>query len=633
MARRSVAVACAAALAIGLFFIFAWAPHPWGWEGFDDYHAIARTILRGEPYPTIDRPWGYAYFLATLYRIAGDRPVVPLVVQTAFNALLPLVVFEFARVEFDERVAVVAALLTGFFSFNTVYASTQASDSLCTVMFTAAVLLVASARRRQNGWLRYAVAGLLLGIATQFRPNLIFVPLLIAIVLVLEQRTRLRLRGAAIVVAISAIALVPWTVRNARLTGELLPTSTHGGMQLWYGTLQTGPYLASRAHNPRSVFETATFPYTSLDRVPPVVTGRLSACATGDHAALVYWTDRNPQHQRTPLDIAPDNSVRAEMAAAAAPTTYYFYVDGATAPRDPAPSVFFVTGDHLGDVDRHEDLLDVFDVVRLLRHAAWNEPVPAADRLDFDGDRRLTDIDVRRAASVLLAHASPPVPADPQARIEAGLESATLSFADGSKMTVPRVWSARVTDLAITGGSAAALLHTTVPFGRLRRSRDCVQVEDLAVNAVYYRSEPQAMRRYFALAFDNIRRDPRAYAASVAYRAVRVFFIEGSEDPHTTYQFAGSSRIYRLATVASLVFLALFAAGVAAAYRRGAAIALPLALILYIPATLAFVLTNMRYSVTVQPLMFIFVAAALITAWESAAGARRRGGIETARQP
>ena len=36
-----------------------------------------------------------------------------------------------------------------------------------------------------------------------------------------------------------------------------LPTSTHGGVQLWYGTLQVGPYLESRAHNPRSIFDSS----------------------------------------------------------------------------------------------------------------------------------------------------------------------------------------------------------------------------------------------------------------------------------------------------------------------------------------------------------------------------------------
>ena len=87
------------------------------------------------------------------------------------------------------------------------------------------------------------------------------------------------------------------------------------------------------------------------------------------------------------------------------------------------------------------------------------------------------------------------------------------------------------------------------------------------------------MRRYLALARDNVRREPGAYLAGVAYRMVRVFFIEASDDPHTTYRFAGSGRIYRTAQAVSTALLALFAAGVWAAWRRGAAIALPLVLI------------------------------------------------------
>ena len=62
--------------------------------------------------------------------------------------------------------------------------------------------------------------------------------------------------------------LVPWVVRNYEMSRQFLPTSTHGGIQLWYGTLQTGPYIESRAHNPRSVFATSPFDYTSLKHVP-----------------------------------------------------------------------------------------------------------------------------------------------------------------------------------------------------------------------------------------------------------------------------------------------------------------------------------------------------------------------------
>ena len=87
--------------------------------------------------------------------------------------------------------------------------------------------------------------------------------------------------------------------------------------------------------------------------------------------------------------------------------------------------------------------------------------------------------------------------------------------------------------------------------------------------------------------------------------------VVGSGDKWTNQQFSGSRAIYTAATVASLAFLGLFLAGVVIAWRAGLAFGLPLLLILYVPATIAPLLTNMRYSVTVQPLMFVFVALAL----------------------
>src|SRR5581483_11476355 len=455
MTRRIVAAACVASLAIGLLFIFVRAPHPWGWDGFDEYHTIALTVARGGPFPTLDRPWGYAYFLAAFYRLFGDRPVIPLVVQAAINALLPLLVFQIARTEFDERVGAVAALLTGLFCFNTVYASTQASDAICTVLFTAAVVLVTRGRRAGDRLAPYALAGLVFGIATQFRPNLILAPVAVGAFLVWERRTAARVRGAAVLAAAAAVALAPWTIRNERLTGEPLPTSTHGGMQLWYGTLQTRDYLASRAYNPRAVFETASLPYTSLDRVPLVVTGRLAPCAAGT-PTLVYWSDREASRRRAPFSVLNDGELRAEMPPQPAPTTYYFFAAAGSETSEPPASVFFVSDDHLGDMDRHGDLLDVFDIVRLVRHVAWNDPVAFADRLDFDGDGAIGAADLRDAVDALLARdAAARTKGD--ARVERGEDAAALRLGDGSSITVPRAWSGRVTDLEVRGDLAGAL--------------------------------------------------------------------------------------------------------------------------------------------------------------------------------
>ena len=93
---------------------------------------------------------------------------------------MPLLVFAFARSGSTAGRPVVAALLTGIFSFNTIYASTQSSDAVCTVIFIAAVVAVRG-RSARGGLAWFALAGVLRGVAPQFRPNLILVPLLLAV--------------------------------------------------------------------------------------------------------------------------------------------------------------------------------------------------------------------------------------------------------------------------------------------------------------------------------------------------------------------------------------------------------------------------------------------------------------------
>jgi hypothetical protein len=508
--------------------------------------------------------------------------------------------------------------------------------------------VVAFARvRRNNDWRWMACSGALAGLAAQFRPNLLLVPLVLAAFHVVRAPQRLRrAKRAAVLLAASAMVLTPWVVRNYQLTGQFVPTSTHGGVQFWYGTLQTGRYLKNWAYNPRAVFESGSFPYTSLDRVPLLVTVRSKACTSPGSKSIVltYWTDRNPNRVHVPVRPDEHGAFTAEMSPSPSPTAYYYYFDAAWldmsgshvrhTPRagDLTPLVYFESNDHLGDLDRHGDLLDVFDLARMLRHVAWEEPLPFADRLDFDHDGRVTETDIRLAASLMLNSNELPnrSSADSVEGFERTQAAATLRLVDGSAMTVPHAWSERVTDLEVTGTLGATLLRSTASSALLQsRPRSfptdsldaCPELENVlesvAVNQVFYLDEPHAMQRYFALALDNVRRTPLAYLYSVGYRALRVFIIEGDDDRQTTQQFSGSSLVYKLATAVSLGLFILLGIGVWSAWRRGCAIALPALLIAYVPATLAFVLTNMRYSITVQPFVFMFVAAAIVSALEA----------------
>jgi hypothetical protein len=606
--RSTVRVAAGISLTLGLFFTFVWAPHPWGWQGIDQYHELASALARGEPFGTTDVPWGYAYFAAVFYRLFGEHVVVPVTAQVIINGAAPVLLYHLTRQFTTQRVAVLASLLTGVFSFNNVYASTQASDALCTVLFLASLLALARAMATGRWWL-FALSGLLSGSVAQFRPNMVLFPAVVAALYVLHHRSARHLLQMIVFSALVVAALAPWIYRNYHLTGLFMPTSTHGGVQLWYGTLQVGPYLESRAHNPRSIFESAPQPYTSLNHVPLIVSVEGLTCDV-QPPSLVYWTDRDERRTAVSPDVAEAPTYQYSLPPQTLGTTLYFYFRGGD---EHDPYIWLVSDTHLYDMDRNGDLLDVFDLIALVRRLAWDESA-SARRLDFDGDGAVSQADLERAITWLIGDARTAVL---PITLAADRDRATLTLVDGSTVVFPATWSGKYTDLDVRGSLAGALISrwrtmtslTAIP--ETARPR-CQRPERVTVNGVFYRREPHQMRRYMALAFDNISRDPWGFAAASAYRMVRLFIIRGSDDRATAQQFSASRLAYTAGTILSAAYFAVFLWGAWIAWRQRSALLVFLIPIVYVPLTICFVLTNMRYTVTMQPLMFVFVAVAIL---------------------
>jgi hypothetical protein len=600
-------------LAIGLFFVFVWAPHPWGWQGIDQYDQLARELVRGEPFSTTDVPWGYTYYLASCLWLFGERTWVPVTIQVFLNALMPLLVFTLAKPAVGRRIAALAAWITAVFSFNTVYASTQSSDSICTVLFMLAVLCFVRGHMRSSV-LAFAAAGVLSGVVPQFRPNMILLPVIVAAGYALwRPRGARRLVECGVFLAAMTLMLMPWIIRNYHYTDTLLPTSTHGGIQLWYGSLQTGPYLESRAHNPRYIFATPALSYTSLEQ-PVILTADKACIADGVAVQLMYRTNRDATLRTVPARSFVNGRFEFAIPAQAAPTTIYYFFEagGATMPPsgNAGPLVYFVSKDHFGDLDSGNDLLDIFDIVRMMRMLAWGEALPASDRLDLNHDGRVDRGDLAEAVAQLVPEASAPFKS-----LDAAEGAAILTLTDGSTVAVPRNFSGRHTDLDVLGELAGTLVGRSKRFAAMTEpSRVCPIVDGIKVNDVFYRREPHEMARYTALAFDNINRDPRAFAIASAYRMVRLFIIRGTDDQLTTLQFPLSRLIFQAGLVASIAYFVTFLAGVFIAWRARSPFLYALVPIVYVPLTICFVLTNMRYTVTVQPLMFVFVAIAMAAA-------------------
>jgi hypothetical protein len=488
-------------------------------------------------------------------------------------------------------------------------------------------------------------------VAYQFRPNLVLFPAFIAAgYLLFRSSSRRRLTHMAIFLAVFVAGAVPWIVRNYRWTGLFIPASTHGGVQLWFGTLQTGPYRESWLYNPRAAFEFPPVDYTSIDEMPLVVSMNAPSCDAERRQAIdvVYWTNRD----RTPRRVAgpiTGGDITVTLPAQPSSTAVFYYVDTTTRDRDRVthvltpqrgasdPLMTVVSRDHLGDLDIDGQVLDVYDVARMLRHLAWKEPLPGESHLDLNGDGRVTDVDVRRAAALITDDRNDPSSvADSTDSIVSDDSGATLRFRDSSWLKVPRQWSGKITDLLletpVVGSSAAMLVSHSRSFANAQARLEsdthrpvadaCMTMAGVRLNAVLYRRYPHELRRFMALAWDNIRHDPWSYLVASAARAVRVFIIAGSEDVRTAYQFSGAGRVYAIGRAVSLFLLALLAAGVWIARARGFRLLLLLAPIVYVPLTICFLLINARYSMTIQPFVFAFVAVSLVTALDALAPAR-----------
>jgi len=646
--------------ALGLFFIFVWSPLPWGWEGFDDYYELGLKMARGEGYPTMFRIWGYPAYLAFFYTLLGDYPVVPLVVQALLNALVPVMVYRLVRMEMSPTAAGLSAIIAGLFSLSTVYASTQSADTLSVVLFVAGVLLFAVGNRLERS--RYfALSGIVFALAYQFRPNLIFFPFFLGAVYLTAKRWRKeRIKQVSVCLALFILCILPWVIRNYKVSGLFQPTPTHGALVFWFGSLQVGPYTDNWIKNPRSVFINPIFTYSIYEKFPLIVDlDDNNFCRDGEASTrLVYWTSRDAAHfSLSPVD-KKNNLSTFLIPPQKAPSTIYYYFEN-RCPADPGqpeviiypedghedPLIHFIFKDHLGDADLAGDLLDIFDVVRMLRHVFLSQELRFGDRLDFDRDGKVSEADVRLAARLLMPEKGrkPPghQPPDRISEISNGTDSILIEFLDGSRMLIPHSYGGRITDIQVELGTAGhlmfcdavKLLQSRRSFVGFRREleRFYGRTDSLTarqgpvsaagkysargmshqVNNVYFRSEPQQQNRIISLGLDNIKRQPLEYLQSRLLQVYRLFVIKGSQDAFTAHQFPASRLIYGAAFYITLTIFLFMVVGVVITMRKKYSFLMVLTPIVYIVLTLGFLQANTRFSMAVQPFILVFVAISL----------------------
>jgi len=189
----------------------------------------------------------YTFFLIPIYWAAGREWWTVGLAQIAVAAVAALIVYETGRRFVSPRAGLVAALVTTlnpYLVWHDVHVNREILDQLfaATIVF---LTLLATERTGKRGLAVPALLGLALGLAILGNTRLLALPLVIAGFLVWRQRAW---APALCAVAVCALTLVPWLVRNEVNVGCF--TLTTDSRALWkannlntYGVLDNGGWI------------------------------------------------------------------------------------------------------------------------------------------------------------------------------------------------------------------------------------------------------------------------------------------------------------------------------------------------------------------------------------------------------
>lgn len=254
---------------------------PQTWE----FGPLAENIVRGLGYsdlmengtyqPSIYMPPGYPYFLAFFYRVWGVQPITFLVIeliQAGLGVLLVYVVYRLALILMGKREAIVAACLTAVYPAQLYMCNEFHPINIYIVLQAATVFFLVRYLEISGSGKDLILAGLCGGILMPFRGEAPALILLYATLLLVRSGLK-GAKPALIFLLIAFACLAPWTMRNYRVFGRIVPVCASGGVNLWIGNnpAATGDDRYRAADLVRGNFLRGEVLPDELEQLPPEV--------------------------------------------------------------------------------------------------------------------------------------------------------------------------------------------------------------------------------------------------------------------------------------------------------------------------------------------------------------------------
>ncbi len=192
------------------------------------YADAASRLVAGEGFgESYARVPAYPVFLAALVGPLPSSVLLLRVSQAAVTALGALLLYAFASRAIGPRPALGAVFFYAVDPLLVVVAGLLYPEAIAAVLMIGVTLSALIAAREDRLGVT-AISGLLLGVLVQLRPvALMLIPVLAFWIAASVPRSRRLLHGG-VVSLLCVAAVLPWTYRNLRIHGELMPVATAG---------------------------------------------------------------------------------------------------------------------------------------------------------------------------------------------------------------------------------------------------------------------------------------------------------------------------------------------------------------------------------------------------------------------
>jgi 4-amino-4-deoxy-L-arabinose transferase-like glycosyltransferase len=200
------------------------------------HNAIARHIAQGKGYtdatghPTAVRAPGFPVFLAALYAVAGEWPVMVYLTCCLLGAASCLLAYLLARELLSEGWARLIGVLAVVNLPHVYLATVYAPDNLFIPLLLLSAWLVVRHLKRDS-FPSLVAAGIVLGYAALTRPAaLLLLPVFLLAILWSQWRRRSWLLTPAAALTVSFFSVIfPWTARNYHVIGRPVLIANHAG--------------------------------------------------------------------------------------------------------------------------------------------------------------------------------------------------------------------------------------------------------------------------------------------------------------------------------------------------------------------------------------------------------------------